>query len=165
VGSRLDPEEALTGPLYLVAALLVVIPLVDFVLSVPRAELGNVQWRFAAVGLLSGHTLTPVLGVSMALVIATYLKHYTVQRWLVAACLSMAAVLIALSLGFMLDMQQVRATVPNDGRAAFSAAWKRAILMHALSAGALAYLGVRARRMLPALRQKRTPKTVHVVSK
>ena len=165
MGTRLDPEEALAGPLYLVAALLLVVPGADFVMTVPRAEFGNVQWRFAAVGLLSGHTLLPVLGVSMALLIATYLKHYTVQRWLVAACLAIAAVLIALSLGFMLDMLQVRASLPNDGRAAFSSAWKRAIVKHALSAGALAYMGVRALRMLPARSRQRNPKTVHVVSK
>lgn len=165
MGTRLDPEEALPGPLYLVAALLVVVPLADFILSVPNAEFANVQWRFAAVGLLSGFTLTPILGLAMALVVAAFLKHYTVQRWLVATCLSMATVLVALSLGFLLDVMQVRASVPAEGRAAFSNAWSRAILKHALSAVALAYMGWRARRMIPARSRQRTPKTVHVVSK
>jgi hypothetical protein len=165
VSNRLDPEEALAGPLYLVAALLVVIPLADFLLSVPPSEFSNVQWRFAAVGLLAGFMLTPVLGLAMALVVAAVLEHYRVQRWLVAVSLLMATVLIALSLGFVLDMLQVRASVPDEGRAAFTNAWTRAILKHALAATAFAYLGLRARRMIPERTRQRTPKTVHVVSK
>jgi hypothetical protein len=165
VGTRLDPDEALAGPLYAVAALLIVIPAADFILSVPPPELSNVQWRFAAVGLLSGHMLTPVLGLAMALVIAAYLQHYSVQRWLVAVCLSGATLLIALSLGFMLDMLQLRGSLPYDRLPAFSSAWKRAIVKYALTAGALAYMGVRAMRMIPARSRQRTPKTVHVVSK
>jgi hypothetical protein len=165
VSPRLDPEEALAGPLYLVAALLVVIPLTDFLLSVPPGELSNVQWRFAAIGLLSGYMLTPVLGLAMALVVAAFLKHYRAQRWLVAACLSMATVLVALSLGFVLDMLQVRSSVPDDGLAAFGNAWNRAILKHALAASAFGYMGLRARRMVPERTRHRPPKTVHVVSK
>ena len=165
MSSRLDPEEALAGPLYVVAALLIGIPLVDFVLSVPSAELSNVQWRFAAVGLLSGYTLTPILGLAMALVIAAVLKQYAVQRWLVAACLSFGATLIALSAGFMLDVLQLRFSVPSDGRAAFQSAWIRAVVKLGLSMIALVYMGWRARRMIPAWSRHRPPKTVHVVSK
>jgi hypothetical protein len=165
VSNRLDPEEALAGPLYLVAGLLIVIPLADFVLSVPPGEFSNVQWRFAAVGLLSSYMLTPVLGLAMALVVAAFLKQYRAQRWLVAATLSMATVLVALSLGFALDMLQVRASVPDEGLAAFSNAWIRAILKHALAATAFAYMGLRARRMIPERTRQRAPKTVHVVSK
>ena len=165
VTSRLDPEEALAGPLYGVAALLVVMPLVDFVLSVPSAELSNVQWRFAAVGLLSGYTLTPILGLAMAFVIAAVLKQHAIQRWLVAASLSFGAVLLALSAGFLLDMLQLRFSIPSDGRAAFQSAWIRAIVKLALSIIALTYMGWRARRMIPARLRHRPPKTVHVVSK
>lgn len=165
MSSRLDPDEALAGPLYVVAALLVVVPLVDFVLSVPAAELSNVQWRFAAVGLLSGYTLTPILGLAMAFVIAAVLKQHAAQRWLVAACLSFGAILMALSAGFMLDMLQLRLSVPRDGRAAFQSAWVRAIIKLALSTIALLYMGWRARRMIPARSRHRSPKSVHVVSK
>jgi hypothetical protein len=33
---------------------------VDFALSIPAAEFSSVQWRFAAVGVLSGYTLLPI---------------------------------------------------------------------------------------------------------
>lgn len=165
MSSRLDPDEALAGPLYAVAALLVVIPLIDVVLSVPPPELSNAQWRFAAVGVLSGYTLTPVLGLAMGFVIAAFLKQHAVQRWLVAATLSGAAILLALSAGFLLDMSELRLSIPNDGRAAFQSAWIRAIIKLALSIIALVYIGWRARRMIPARTRHRPAKTVHVVSK
>lgn len=165
MSTRLDPEEALTGPLYLVAALLVVFPIVDYVLSVPPPAMSDVQWRFAAVGLLSNYTLTPILGLAMAFVISAFLKHHSLQRWLVVACLSLAVILIALSLGFVLDSLQVRASVPEEGRAAFASAWKRAFIKHALATVALVYMGLRARRMIPSRNRQRTPKPVHVVSK
>jgi hypothetical protein len=151
--------------LYLVAALLVAIPLIDFLLSVPAAEPGNVQWRFSAVGLLSGYTLLPIVGCALAFVVSSVLRHYTLQRLLVAFCLTMGVVLIALSLGFLLDVAQVRASVPPGGRAAFSSAWNRALIKHVLGGVALIYMGWRARRMIPVRVKQRGPKPVHVISK
>jgi hypothetical protein len=165
LSTRLDPEEALAGPLYAIAALLIVVPAVDFVLSVPAMEAGNVQWRFAAVGLLSGYMLTPVLGLALAFVVSAMLKQHNVQRLLVILCLTMAFALIVMSMGFMLDVLQIRATVPQQGQQAFNSAWMRAIIKHMLSAVALGYLGWRARRMIPVRVRHRSPKTVHVVSK
>lgn len=165
MGKRLDPEEALAGPLYLVAALLVVSPLVDYFLTVPPAEFSNVQWRFSAVGLLSGHLLLPIVGLALAFVISAVLKHYALQRVMVLVCLTIAVVIIVLSIGFLLDVNQLQPTVPNDGRAAFTAAWQRALVKLALSAWGFGYLGLRARKMIPTVSRQRGPKPVHVVSK
>lgn len=165
MSTRLDPEEALAGPLYLVAALLIVGPAADFLLSVPAAQPSSVQWRFAAAGLLSGHLMTPVLGLALAFVVAGVLRHYAVQRVLVVLCLTTAVVLVVVCIAFLLDVAQVRASVPTDGRPAFASAWKRAIIKHVLSAVALGSLGWRGRRMIPSPSARRTPKPVHVVSK
>lgn len=161
----MDPEEALAGPLYAVAALLFVVPILDFFLSVPPAELSNVQWRFAAVGLFSGYTLTPILGIAMALVLSAMLKQYRFQRILVIACLTIGIGLLTLTAGFLLDMLQVRATVPRDGRAAFNSATNRAILKHVVSGGVLIFMGWRSSRMIPARVKHRGAKPVHVVTK
>ena len=163
--TRLDPEEALAGPLYAVAALLVVIPTADFLLTVPPAQFASEQWRFSAAGLLSSYTMTPILGLALALVISAALRHYTVQRVLVIACLTMAVFLAAVTLGFALDVRRLRATLPSEGREAFNSAWTRALIKHMLSAVVLAYLGSRARRMIPAVSRHHGPKSVHVVSK
>lgn len=165
MSTRLDPEEALARPLYVVAFALVLIPTLDFVFSVPPAEFASVQWRFAAVGLLSGFAVMPMMGLALACVIAGMLKQFHVVRLLVIVCLTTALVLIVISLGFVLDVLQLMASVPPEGRSAFNSAWIRAISKTALSAVVLAYLGWRARRMMPAPTRHRTPKTVHVVSK
>ena len=161
----LDPEDALAGPLYVIAVLLILLPLVDFALSIPAAEFSSVQWRFASVGLLSGYTMMPILGLGLAFVISAVRKHYTMQRLLVVICLTTAVALVAMTLSFVLDGLQVRFSVPEEQLAAFTNAWTRALLKLALSVVALAYLGWRARRMIPAPSRHRTPKTVHVVSK
>lgn len=165
MGTRLDPEEALAGPLYFVATLLVVIPMVDYFLSVPPAEYSNVQWRFSALGLLSGHLLTPLLGLALVFVISSVLRHHTLQRIMVIASLAFSVLLLLLSVSFLVDVKQLDATVPRDGRAAFTSAWQRALIKLFLASWGFGYLGLRARRMIPAPSRHRGPKPVHVVSK
>lgn len=145
----LDPEEALAGPLYVVAVLLIAMPAVDFLLSVGTPQPGSVQWRFATVGLLSGYTMTPVLGTALALVVSAVAGHALVQKVLVALCLTSAVGLVVLSAGFVLDTLQLRFTIPSDGQGAFRSAALRALLKHGLAAVAFWYLGWRARRMFP----------------
>ena len=162
---RLDPEEALAGPLYFVVAMLVVVPLADFVLGVPPAEFSSRQWRFATLGLLSGHTLLIVLGAALALAMSAVLKQYSLQRALVISCLTLAAIFAMLTLQFWVDMGNQRiATPPNEARAVISAS-NRAILKLILTTVAFGYLGWRARRMIPPPTRHKTPKPVHVISK
>jgi hypothetical protein len=165
VKPRLEPEEALSGPLYLVAIVLVAIPAIDFILSVPAANFSSVQWRFAAVGLLSGYTLTPILGLALAFVVAATLGHHGVQLSLVIFCLTIGIAMLVMCVAFVFDALQLRFSIPSDARAGFNNAWHRAILKHALSAVALLYLGWGARRMIPSRNARRGPKPVHVVSK
>jgi hypothetical protein len=163
--STLDPEDALAGPLYLLAGMLVFVPLVDFILTVPPAEWANARWRFDAVGLLSGYTLMPVLGFAVALVVSAIRKQYSLQRGLVIGCLTTAAIILVLSIAFLQDMADERAYVTSDAMPAFSSATTRALIKLLLTSISLAYLGWRARRMIPAPVRQKTPKPVHVISK
>ena len=163
--SRLDPEVALAGPLYLVSAMLVAVPLADFFLSVATPEFSSTQWRFATVGLLSGYMLLPVLGIAMAFVISSILKHYALQRALVIACLTTAVIFALLSIRFLLDVGSQRFMVGPEGMPAFKSATNRAIIKLILTTVATAYMGLRARRMIPSPTRHKTPKPVHVISK
>lgn len=165
VSPRLEPQEALAGPLYAVATALMVIPLVDFIMSVPRVEFSDVQWRFAAVGLLSGYTLTPMLGLALAIGVSSATQRDGLQRVLAVVCLTSALFLMIVCLGFALDVVQLRASVPAEGRETFANAWQRAMLKHGVSALVFAYLGWRALRVIPAPSRHRGPKPVHVVTK
>ena len=162
---RLDPEEALAGPLYFVAAMLVVVPLVDFLLSVPPPEFSSEQWRFTTLGVLSGYVLLPVLGAALAFILSAFLKHYRVQRVLVIGCLTSAVIFALLSYRFWMDTGDQRFSAGPDELAAFNSAANRAIIKLILTAVAFAYLGWRARRMIPAATRHKTPKPVHMISK
>ena len=151
--------------MYVVAFALILLPTLDFVYSVPPAQFASVQWRFAAFGLLSDRVVMPILGLALAVAVAGFLKHFHVMRMLVVFCLTIGLVLIVVSLGFILDMLQLQGAVPDEGRSAFMSACIRALSKLALSAIVVAYLGWRARRMIPVRVKHRAPKTVHVVSK
>jgi len=151
--------------MYVVAIALILLPTLDFVFSVPPAQFSSVQWRFAAFGLLSGVVMTQLIGLALALAVAGFLRQFHIVRLLILFCLTMALVLIVVSLGFVLDVLQLQGTVPQDGRAAFTSAWIRALSKLAVTAVVLAYLAWRARRMVPSRVKHHAPKTVHVVSK
>lgn len=162
---RLEPDEALAGPLYLVAGLLFFMPLLDFAMSIGPAQFASVQWRFASVGLLSGYTLMPLLGLAMALGLAGLLRQRVAQRVLIVFCLTLAVVIVLISVVFLLDVVQLRATVPADGRPAFQSASMRALAKHLLGGFAFWYLGWRARRMVPPPIRAKAPRTVQIVNK
>jgi hypothetical protein len=165
VTRRLDPEEALAGPMYFVAAMLVIVPLADFFLTVPPADFSDRSWRFTTLGLLSGHTLLIVLGAALALAMSAVLKQYPLQRALVISCLTSAAIFALLTFQFWVDMGNQRiATPPAEAPAVISAS-NRAVIRLILTTVAFAYLGWRARRMIPPPTRHKTPKPVHVVSK
>jgi chromate transport protein ChrA len=143
----LDPEEALAGPMYAVAFLLVAFPLVDFLQSIRGFQPGNLQWRFATVGLLSGVLLTPILGVIVAMVVAAIRGHALVQRLLAILNLLAAVVLLVLLIGFVLDLLQLRSIVPEAGRAEFRSASMRAVVKHLSASLVLFFLGWRGWRV------------------
>jgi hypothetical protein len=97
--------------LYLIAFILIVLPLVDAAVTVTPFHPRNVQWRFGAIGLLTNTMLTPAFGFMVAVVTAATLQHVRTQR--VLAILSWIAVVVLLGLlvTFALDALQTRAMV------------------------------------------------------
>lgn len=144
---RLENEDALPAPLYGVAALLVLLPAIDFLQSVGGFQPGNSQWRFGTVGALSSYLATPVLGVAVALVVAAIARHHGVRRGVAVGCFVVSAGLALLSAGFALDALQLRDSVGPGVRGAFQGASARALVKLLIVAAALAFLGWRAWRI------------------
>ncbi|HWP03506.1 MAG TPA: hypothetical protein VNL96_08630 [Gemmatimonadaceae bacterium] len=132
--STADRLRPFAGASYALAALLVVLPLLDYTQNVGAPQLGNVQWRFASVGLLSSYLVTPLLGASLAVGTAAVLEHRTARRILGYGCMALAILLVLMLLGFVLDVIQLRHGVPTEGRRGFDAATARAGLKHLLGA-------------------------------
>jgi hypothetical protein len=163
---RFDSGDALIGPLYLIALLLIGTPLMDFVSSVLPLRPGELQWRFASVGLLSGFLLTPLLGIVLALGVAIYADHARFIRLLSAFNVGVAVLFVIVLGAFALDILQLRSVVQAEAKAAFEAAAVKAVVKHGCFIVALGWLGIRgfraSRWALPV--PKRTPSSIIVGS-
>jgi len=136
-----EGPDALIGPLYFVAFLLVATPVMDFVTSIIPLRTSDIEWRFASVGLLSGFLLTPLLGLALAIGVAHIAMHRRFQRVLAVLNLTVTAFFVVLSLFFLLDIFQLRSAVEPEAAEAFASAASKAVIKHASFIVALGMLG------------------------
>lgn len=136
----------LAGPIYLVAALLVVLPLLDFVTNIIPINLGEAHWRYGMMALVGQFFLTPLLGSFIALLAAAALGHTGVLRWMGMVYLVLGGLLLIALVGFLLDVFQVRAGAPPAALHNFDIGWVRALVKELAVAGTVIWLGLRARR-------------------
>lgn len=136
----MESNKSLARAGYLIAALLIVLPLFDASMSVWPPHLGDERWRYGAVGALSNLTLVPLLGFFMALVIASVVDHRRVRRVLGVLCGIFAVVLAALAVLFILDYFQTRTIVKPAFQHAMGLATGTALVKHILSIIALTLL-------------------------
>jgi hypothetical protein len=106
-----SPYKMFARPGYLLALLMIIVPLFDGVMSVWPLQLSEERWRFGAVGAISNLTLIPLLGFLIALFIAAALDHRRVRRILGWVCAILAVLLAAVVVVFILDFFQTRAMV------------------------------------------------------
>ena len=153
-GHRSGDLESLANPSYLLALLLVVTPLVDLIANVWPIRLGDVGWRYGAVGVASGYVITPLLGIALACFIGVALRQRVVLRALVGVCLAVAVVLVIASIDFVMDAMQLRHTVPATtplARWSFDVGAAKALFKHLSGAVALVWLGLGTRRALRSI--------------
>jgi hypothetical protein len=132
------------GPLYLVAILLIVTPLVDIMAQVWPLHLGAMGWRYSVTGLAANYVLTPVMGLAFACLIAATREHRRALGILAVVCAAGALLLLIASVDFTLDAMQVQytATRTPEELSNFQVGAAKAILKHLTSAAALAWLAL-----------------------
>jgi hypothetical protein len=153
--------RAIAWPVYFAGLLTALLPMIDLFASVWPPRLGQVEWRFGTLGLLSGFTLSPLLGLIMCMAAAAVLEHRIVQRVLAVVAFAAAVKMVAFSVIFSLDWLQFRAAAPAEARPGMDVGSLKAIAKHALMAVAFLWLGIagwragrpehRARRSTPPL--------------
>jgi chromate transport protein ChrA len=151
--------QAIAWPVYLAGVLTALLPMVDLLASVWPPRLGQVEWRFGTLGLLSGFTLSPLLGLVMCMAAAAVLEHRIVQRVLAVFALIGAVKMLAIVVIFSLDWLQFRAAAPAEARLGMDVGSAKAVIKHALVAVSFIWLGIagwragrrehRARRSTP----------------
>jgi hypothetical protein len=138
--------KRLAAPAYFVAALLVVLPILDFLTNVWPPQPGHAVWRYGSAGLFTGFVLTPLLGVLVALGVAAVAEHGRALTVLGITSVVVAVLFVLLTGLFVLDGLQVRASVPPQSKVRFELGIWRAVVKYLVVAGALTWLGVAARR-------------------
>lgn len=140
--------------LYVIAAMLVLIPLSEFLPALWPLRLGTPDWRFAVTGMGSGAIMTPMLGVFLALAAAATLEHrriLAIGSWALFAC---ALVLVALAGLFALDALEIRARMRQPAQPAMLGATLKAMWKMGVGCVVALVLAFSARRMAKRLRQE-----------
>ena len=120
---------------------MVVLPLVDLVANVWPLQIGQLEWRYGAWGVLSAYLLTPLLGVMMLAAAAALLGHARMLGALFWLYFLAAAVLLIGSVLFVLDVFQLRGAVPQAGQSQYDVGAAKALVKHIVVAVALFWLG------------------------
>ena len=139
------PFRKISGALYLTAALLVLIPMVDFVTSIVPYLPGSSKWRFASSALFAGFLLTPLLGAALAMIVAGLMNHRYVLRWIGIISFLVAILLVGACALLALDIIELRASAESEVRNAIVLSGVRAIFKNLVMSASLVYIGLACR--------------------
>jgi hypothetical protein len=146
--------KLLALPGYLVALLLIGIPLVEIALPMLPTRFGEVQWRFGAAGLFSRAMMTPFLGLFIVFAIALLLDQRAVLRTISVGGVLLAVLLLGAFAIFALDALQVRVQIKPEARRAFDTGAIFALMKFALGSVTAVVFASSARRALARQRSK-----------
>lgn len=155
LASHSECRDILLKAGYLVALLLVVVPVADALARTWPVRIGDERWRFGTMGIVLNAMVTPLLGVFLAMVTAALLEHGRTLQVIAVVTLVAAAAALAGIIGFALDYIQLRASVTDEALAGFDAAARKAILVGLLGGGVTLALGIsgwRAARRITLIR-------------
>lgn len=146
--------KAYAGALYPLATAVAVFPLADIVARLIPLQLGNVQWRFGAVGLVLGGSLVMMmLGLGLFGFTASEREHRGVLGPLAITAFAIAgAIFLALML-FALDTIQLRPIVRPEVKPAMRNAAVSAVVGGILSIAGFTAIGLGALRARRALKR------------
>ena len=139
------PFRKISGALYLISALLILLPFVDFLTSIVPYLPASTKWRFASSALFAGFLLTPLLGIALAMVVAGLMNHRFVLRWIGILSFLAALALLAACALLALDIIELRATADAEVKLAIVLSGARAVFKNLVMAGSLVYIGLACR--------------------
>ncbi len=148
--------KTLARPGYLLAMLLVIMPIADAIMSMWPLRFGEEQWRYGAVGAFSNVTLVPLLGLFIAITMSIALDHRRTRKvigWICAVTAVVFGIVLAV---FILDYFQTRANVRAQFQRAVDIATYTSIVKQAMTVLALVFLSGTGLRGPKAVTAKKT---------
>lgn len=162
--------EAFAPALFVVGAMLAVLPFTEVMLGVYPFRADNVMWRFGAVGILSSGLGSFPVGVLLLLAGAWLKGSRALMRTVAIISVLFCAILLLLSPLFALDSIQVLNRVKPEEKKRVTITWLLALVkLLTLSAalGTIGYVGFRASKRppkQPARARERTAATPQLLS-
>lgn len=112
----LRPLRSLAPACYIVAALLLLLPAVDYIGDAWPFRPDVLDWRYRVEGDISAYVLSPLLGLLLASATAAWLNQPAVSRWLSLVAWIGAVLLMLVLSAFVLDSLPVRSAAPEGSR-------------------------------------------------
>jgi hypothetical protein len=151
---------ALGWLLYLLALLLIVGPLSEWLVIVWPIHAEFAQARFGAIGILGERLVLPVVGLFVAILAATLLGQRRAQGILATLSFLIAPAVAALAIELALDGLQLRRTVRADVLRSFDWSLARTVLLllyAAVVAIVLGWAALKVRGKKPSSRAEPAP--------
>lgn len=136
----METNRSLARAGYLLASLLVVLPLFDATMQAWPLHVSDERWRFQTLGAVSNLLLVPLLGLLLAATIASLAGDRRVKRVVGSICGILALVMVAFSVLFVMDYFQVRTAPPPKFQHILAVATAAAVVKNVLSIIALLLL-------------------------
>jgi hypothetical protein len=155
-----DYLDRVARPIYLIALLLVLTPVADFLTNVWPIQPGEMRWRFGSTAVLAGFLFTPIIGALFAAVLAMFMEQKVLLRTIGVLCVATAAVLVLMTAVFAFDTLQLKRGVPPDNMGQFKMAAIRGAVKLLSAIVATSWLGMgciklsRTLENVQAVRQK-----------
>ena len=139
------PFRKISSALYLVSALLIFLPIVDFLTGILPFLPTSTKWRFASSAVFAGSLLIPLIGIALAMVVAGLMNHRFVLRWVGILSFLAVFLLICVCALLALDIIELRSSAESEVRNAIVLAGARAVFKNLLTAASLVYIGLACR--------------------
>lgn len=140
-------SDRLGSAAYLLAALLVVVPIGDYIASIWVLRTGDpLQWRYGSEGLLASFLITPCLGLALAIAVATWRGNVRLLMLIGSVMVLVGVLLVPVCGDFALNALQLRRSAPPDAVARLEMGTAKTILEYVFVAIVLVFGGFSARR-------------------
>jgi hypothetical protein len=144
---------------YLVAAIMILFPIVDLGANLWPFRPTELNWRYGTYGVMSGYLLTVVLGFGLVVAVGVLAMHRGWVRLLGGLSAVGGVLLLVFAAVYVLDALQIRATLSGDALGQFHIGTVKTLFKNGISGLALiwiAWAGWRGSAAAKGGTQKRT---------
>ena len=156
----------LAGPAYGIGVLFILTAVVDTVSQMWPPAPSEPSWRYGVIGIGGNYLITVLFGILLICLVAGLRQHRRTLRVLAIVNAVLAVLFVLAVIGFVLDVLQVRYSVPKDNPRAvwlFNVGAAKAVAKYVVSAlvlGWLAWASRRAWRAMPRPTAEEAPRLV-----